>query len=110
MKEKVKLHLLENRGMPEYVTFGVPYKKGMVHENDIISCIGDDGKKRKLQSYVTAYWPDGSVKWGGYTVDAENIKKEIELEIVSGCEEISDNMWITQESDRYIVEDRKSVV
>ena len=104
MKEKVKLHLLENRGMPEYVTFGVPYKKGMVHENDIISCIGDDGKKRKLQSYVTAYWPDGSVKWGGYTVDAENIKKEIELEIVSGCEEISDNMWITQESDRYIVD------
>ena len=36
MKQTVKLHLLENRGTPEFVTFGVPFKKGQVKEEDSV--------------------------------------------------------------------------
>ena len=43
-------------------------------------CIGDDNKKHEIQKWTTAYWQDGSVKWGGYTVEAKNIKESITLE------------------------------
>ena len=62
MKQTVKLHLLENRGTPEFVTFGVPFKKGQVKEEDSVICIGDDNKKHEIQKWTTAYWQDGSVK------------------------------------------------
>jgi hypothetical protein len=80
MKQTVKLHLLENRGTPEFVTFGVPFKKGQVKEEDSVICIGDDNKKHEIQKWTTAYWQDGSVKWGGYTVEARDIKESITLE------------------------------
>ncbi len=104
----VKLHTLEHRHAPDFVTFGVPYKKGEVTDNHVAVCIGDDGNSHPIQSYTTAYWPDGSVKWAGYCVDARGVEKDITLEV---SQEQSTEVhtkqaetWITERGDAYFVD------
>lgn len=61
------VHLLEVRegtaAVP--VQWGVPWPRGAVHElPDLDLVAGQDA--RPLDSWVTARWPDGSVKWSGH--------------------------------------------
>lgn len=43
------------------VRFGVPFGRGQVHVGDNFVLDGTD-----LDFYPLAYWPDGSLKWGGF--------------------------------------------
>lgn len=43
------------------VRFGVPFERGRVQPNDRF-CLND----QELDFYPLAYWPDGSLKWGGF--------------------------------------------
>ena len=53
-------------------TFGVPWPRGKLHPNNTKFTISvpniDDNIE--LQTWVTAYWPDGSVKWSGHAISA----------------------------------------
>ena len=50
-------------------TWGVPWAPGRLHSSDQV--IMTDGAERlPLDSWTTARWPDGSVKWTGHAVGA----------------------------------------
>ncbi|KAL1654001.1 hypothetical protein SLS61_003403 [Didymella pomorum] len=64
----VKVKWLE--GTPEYlggVTFGVPWPRGQHLANATTFTASGSAE---LQSWVTAYWPDGSLKWTGHALGA----------------------------------------
>jgi hypothetical protein len=67
-QSSVKVKWLE--GTPNYlggVTFGLPWPRGQ-HSADAIefNASGD----AKLSSWITAIWPDGSLKWTGHALSA----------------------------------------
>lgn len=48
------------------VSFGIPFRKGEMKTTDVFSLTTDQGKEIRADFWPTAYWPDGSVKWGGF--------------------------------------------
>ncbi|KAF1940232.1 hypothetical protein EJ02DRAFT_406871 [Clathrospora elynae] len=55
-------------GTPEYLagtTFGIPWPRGQHLANATTFTASGDAQ---LQSWVTAYWPDGSLKWTGHAL------------------------------------------
>lgn len=66
--DSVKVKWLE--GTPDYlggVTFGVPWPRGQHLANATVFTASGGAE---LQSWVTAYWPDGSLKWTGHALGA----------------------------------------
>lgn len=64
----VKVKWLE--AAPDYlggVTFGLPWPRGQHLANATTFTASGD---TQLQSWVTAYWPDGSLKWTGHALGA----------------------------------------
>lgn len=58
---------------PDYqsgATWGYPWKQGERKPSDALRLIAEDGTAIPLQSWPTAYWPDGSVKWTAHAIPA----------------------------------------
>ncbi|CAI4212480.1 unnamed protein product [Parascedosporium putredinis] len=58
---------------PQYnlgTTFGLPWPKGQYSSNDTHFTISNGEQQASLQSWVTAYWPDNSIKWTGHALPA----------------------------------------
>jgi hypothetical protein len=67
-QSSIKIKWLE--GTPDYlggVTFGLPWPRGQHSANATEFAASDDAK---LSSWVTAVWPDGSLKWTGHALAA----------------------------------------
>lgn len=69
--ENVNIHWLgqtpsHNTG----TTFGLPWTKGQFFPNSTKFTLSADGTSTPLQSWTTAYWPDGSIKWTGHAIPA----------------------------------------
>lgn len=62
MKTSVPLHYLESRMKGGYTTFGMIWPQGQIKKEDDFYLCADE-QKIQLQSRITAYWPDHSVKW-----------------------------------------------
>ncbi|RYP48877.1 hypothetical protein DL768_005301 [Monosporascus sp. mg162] len=65
---------------PKYnlgTTFGLPWPRGKHQPNStqFTASSGDD-EQVQLQSWVTAYWPDGSIKWTGHAISASDTVPE----------------------------------
>ena len=75
----MKLHILENRKTGGYATFGSTWKKGEVQSDSAFVLFGEQGTEIPVQSRVTAWWPDGSVKWAAHTADSKRIGKNAEI-------------------------------
>lgn len=57
--------------VPEYVpgaTFGVPWPQGQLDPDEASFSISGGGDDIPLQSWVTGYWRDGSIKWTGHAL------------------------------------------
>lgn len=80
----MKLHRMEQKGTGTAV-FGCMWKKGEIPEEKISEidyyCTNEKGDDVALQSRVTAFWPDGSIKWTAHSADAAGLGEEIELRI-----------------------------
>lgn len=61
-----------------FSSFGSMWKKGLITDKDCMFQIKDN-ENVEVQSRVTAYWPDGSVKWAAHTIDSGKVSDEIEL-------------------------------
>lgn len=63
----IRLRWLGDRSPEEAagVTWGVPWKKGQLQRHDLLQIAGESGSL-PVQSWPTAYWPDGSVKWSAH--------------------------------------------
>lgn len=62
MEHTVRLHRLSKMNSTRPVTFGVPWKPGVVHKTTDIKLYGGSGEIAS-SFWPTAYWPDGSIKW-----------------------------------------------
>ncbi len=68
--------------VPMGVSFGVPWQRGAVQKSQIFSLSTKDGETLPLQSWVLAYWPDGSIKWTGFaTVGAPSATGPLKLSV-----------------------------
>ncbi|WP_079912914.1 hypothetical protein [Paenibacillus sp. 32352] len=48
------------------VTWGIPWAEGELQRNDSLELTDSNGGSIPVQSWPTAYWPDGSVKWSAH--------------------------------------------
>lgn len=48
------------------VSFGIPFNKGEFKPTDQFRLMTEKGETIPADFWPTAYWPDGSVKWGGF--------------------------------------------
>ncbi|MEV0234976.1 Tat pathway signal sequence domain protein [Nonomuraea sp. NPDC050786] len=53
------------------VTWGVPWPRGTVERGTPFALADADGREVPVQSWVTATWPDGSVKWSAHAIGAQ---------------------------------------
>ncbi|MFG1912260.1 Tat pathway signal sequence domain protein [Kribbella sp. NPDC048928] len=66
---EVKLSWLEGKPTTAAVTtWGTPWPKGAVPANQSFALHATDGSDVPLQSWPTAYWPDGSLKWSAHAI------------------------------------------
>jgi hypothetical protein len=77
--ERITFKALEKRADSGFVTFGAPWKKGKIDRNTFFHLTDEGGEEFPVQSRVTAYWPDGTLKWTAHTAKL-NGSKEYYLE------------------------------
>ncbi len=53
------------------MTWGAPWKKGSVKADTEYILTDEAGRRIPVQSFVSAYWPDGSVKWSRHSAKIE---------------------------------------
>lgn len=73
------LHSLGQRKREGYTTWGCLWEQGRCQKGEGYVLRAEDGTQRPVQSRVTAYWPDGSVKWSAHTADAGYLGETIEV-------------------------------
>ncbi len=66
--KSVKLRWLNKSGSdPVGLTWGIPWKEGELRREESLALQQEGGgQKVAMQSWPTAYWPDGSVKWSAH--------------------------------------------
>lgn len=108
--QSMTLHLMENRKAYGYTTWGCMWEKGAVSKDASFNVYAKDNKKNKMvpsQSRITAYWPDGSVKWTAHTADSKN-GETFEVipvnEDVSSKKDMESSLFVKEEEDAYIVD------
>ncbi len=75
----MKLHILENRIPSGYTTFGSAWNKGEVNASADFLLENEQKEQIPVQSRVTAYWPDGTIKWVAHTADSSRMGKIVKL-------------------------------
>lgn len=74
----MKLRNLSKRTKSGYTTFGAMWKMGECSDDSLYMLKSDDNRV-PMESKVTAYWHDGSVKWTSHTANACLLNDEIEV-------------------------------
>ncbi|MBQ4579095.1 MAG: hypothetical protein IJA83_00400 [Clostridia bacterium] len=74
----MKLHLLENRNIGSYATFGSYWDKGETAQTTF-RLTNAQGEAIPVQTEIAAFWPDGSVKWACHTADARVMGDAVEV-------------------------------
>ena len=59
----MELHNLRKTRPMGNTTWGCMWKQGECSEETSYVCTGESGREVEMQTRITAYWPDGSVKW-----------------------------------------------
>lgn len=75
----MKLHNLSGRVKRGYTTWGCVWSKGSCQKDTSYCVKNEDGTEVPMQSRITAFWPDGSVKWTAHTANAEQLTNQIEV-------------------------------
>ncbi|WP_236354781.1 exo-rhamnogalacturonan lyase family protein [Konateibacter massiliensis] len=107
--ERTKLHFLENRRDHGYVNFGTLWEKGKVSPKYGFSLLAD-GKRQDIQTRITAYWPDGSVKWAAHSANIKKGAEDITVESKRGDESYTDSIQISENSEAIVVDTKKMSV
>lgn len=63
------------------VSFGVPFAQGAYNPGNAAKITGDNGTPIPADAWPLAYWPDGSVKWGGFAAVIPANTEKVSLEI-----------------------------
>lgn len=79
MSETMNLYRMENRSETGYTTWGSYWKKGSVQKDSVFFAENEGGTRIPVQSRITAYWPDGSVKWAAHTGNSAEMGRQITM-------------------------------
>ncbi len=108
MEEKVKLHNLANRQKTGYTTWGCMWQQGECKKESKYLLKNEEGKTVSMQSRITAFWPDGTVKWTAHTACADELTNEIQVLVDETYKiELEDSkpaLHINKAGDGYLVE------
>ncbi|MCR2805640.1 hypothetical protein NQZ67_17285 [Paenibacillus sp. SCIV0701] len=94
---------------PAGVTWGVPWKQGELDRNTPLKLCGNDGASVPVQSWPTAYWPDGSVKWTAHAASFHSEPVD-NYSLEPGAAAPADASLSVKEADEYIEVDTGAVV
>jgi hypothetical protein len=99
----VDLKWLDNSAtvQPTGVSWGVPYTKGVVKKNQSFTLTNSAGKTIPVQNWITAYWPDGSVKWMGFAAVAGTKDGALKLSANTGKAVAQTGSLVTENGDVY---------
>lgn len=87
--------------------FGCIWPKGELHREDTLKAVGEDGRKIPLQSRITAYYKDGSIKWTAHTAKAKRLGERFCVErLKKGEKEVSveHSLRLTEQKEGILVE------
>lgn len=78
----IPLHWLDSvpPSVPVGVSWGVPFARGAVRPDQSFALREKDGASMPLQTWINAYWDDGSVKWLGLATVSQGTEKALELQ------------------------------
>ena len=80
----MELHNLRRTKPMGNTTWGCIWKQGECSEETSYVCTGESGREVEMQTRITAYWPDGSVKWTSHTADAESLGSHMKVRTEAG--------------------------
>ncbi|KAH7371626.1 hypothetical protein BKA66DRAFT_423506 [Pyrenochaeta sp. MPI-SDFR-AT-0127] len=106
--DSVKVKWLQ--GTPEYlggVTFGLPWPRGQHLANATTFTASGEAQ---LQSWVTAYWPDGSLKWTGHALAASSSPADEYIITASGPGNSSSSRFRRQSNGIQVIDSADGVV
>lgn len=96
----MKLHNIRktSKGL---ASFGGFWKQGELRPEDLdrIEVTGSKGKAVDAGTRITAYWPDGTVKWTGHTALAEALGDSIEIKLSDNAVKASETFKDTESED-----------
>ncbi len=84
------------------VSWGVPWEKGKLYLEDSICLENKHGEKIPIQSWPTAYWSDGSVKWTGHSAVIDSNEDTFELTIGEN-KKINTMVYVEEKGDQVVV-------
>lgn len=106
---KLRLHNIRSEATG-YTTWGCYWKKDEVKKTDSFKGVNlESNESIKMQTRITAYWPDGSVKWTAHTANASGLGKEIEV-VKSDSEEKLDGLKIEETEEKITISDKEQSI
>ncbi len=99
--DRVRVSLLENRRAFGWASLGGYWPRGEI-KCPFFRLRDENGSEIRMQSDVTARWPDGSVKWSRHTFPAQELGGNGELEAGEGLAPAG--LRLTETSDGWTVE------
>ncbi len=105
----MELHNLRDTKPMGNTTWGCIWKQGECSEETSYVCTGESGREVEMQTRITAYWPDGSVKWTSHTADAEALGSRMKVKAETGSEtskkdEIGKELVLTETEDDIMID------
>ncbi|MCM1145824.1 MAG: hypothetical protein NC407_14090, partial [Lachnoclostridium sp.] len=80
----MELHNLRKTKPIGNTTWGCIWTQGECSKATSYVCTGESGGEVEMQTRITAYWPDGSVKWTSHTADAATLGNRITVRAEKG--------------------------
>ena len=77
----MKLTRVKERATIGYTSFGSMWEKGKIMPDKAFFTLKGENGNIPVQSRVTAYWPDGSVKWAAHTASADLMGESVSLDL-----------------------------
>lgn len=102
MSQTIRFTKMPNRSQQGYVTWGAPWKKGSVKDTASYALTDETGNKIPIQSSISAYWPDGSIKWSRHTAKLPKNISAVVLTAETGIEEKT--TFVREEKENFFVE------
>ena len=81
------LHRMEQRSADGYAAWGTVWPEGAVQADAVFTAENEDGSAVPVQSRVTAYWPDKTVKWASHVADSSRMSERVAMTALKGGKE-----------------------
>ena len=93
------IHRVNGSAKKGFTTVGSMWDRGSLFPKETNFEIKHDGVTEPVQSRVTAFWPDGSIKWASHVFDSTKIGDEAEIVPVNDSDILSGTVTTAENKD-----------